>query len=842
MTITPNILYRISDTPDVHVTTSSKGIPLTSREIDGNFKSIQNSITTVSTGVSTTSIDANTDLSTLVDHAGMRYYVQKVEDAKPKQHVYTVISTGYVSSRTGVGIYKNGLKVRGGSRSYNLIKIDKSSGDIVYQNTFDVNNGAQGQYSVAIDLANELNATTESQYVILYTHDEPSYNRLTTELQDAIYRCGGSKAIYGSSEFAYRSAYILIGGYNLGEGNGVELYKGRNYTAPDGVQGDPDAYLEVSFQIIDGKLCGIGNDSSTAFGYVSKDDFNDSVTDLRDNVDQLITDLTEYVIESIENNQISDKFIGAVTYFAMTSVDVGWLPCDGSAYSRTEHAKLFAKIGTLYGSGDGSTTFNVPNLFDEFIRGVGANRAIGSWQSAYGAGLAEYQAARNPSGENNDNNARIVPSDGSWSQWNVTGRSMDWDDHHIRFKNYNVHDLRPHNVALLPCIYSGVGTAAQFESFTLTAGVDSVNEGSSISFNITGIGNTNRTNLYWEIESIVGDRTIDFIGWHDTVTLSNNTAAFIVTTVSNTAMTDRSFRVKLYDDSNKGKLLSQTGTITIANTTLPPVSVTSFGLSFSTVTGLFSAQVTGIFSSGTVFYVTERTGGGKYMFTATQSNYVNSLLSETSLLTGNIYNTGNMFDLRIDSYTGQIMKSAAFTIVSPDTCFPKDSIVLLADGSLKAIQDITTADVLMGANGSPVSVQKLDTPLLGNRKMYQFSDGHTWSEEHAHWVFDNETQREWWWSANTDVWRAEVASGAIGGLKDNGSIISHNNVKFAHISGFVTREMTQVDYPPETQLYLPITDGTPIIVDGYVVGAGVNEFGFDYTRFQWIPSRIKELE
>ena len=68
------------------------------------------------------------------------------------------------------------------------------------------------------------------------------------------------------------------------------------------------------------------------------------------------------------------------------------------------------------------------------------------------------------------------------------------------------------------------------------------------------------------------------------------------------------------------------------------------------------------------------------------------------------------------------------------------------------------------------------------------------------------------------------------------------NVKFAHISVFVTREMTQVDYPPETQLYLPITDGTPIIVDGYVVGVGVNEFGFDYTRFQWIPSRIKELE
>jgi microcystin-dependent protein len=42
------------------------------------------------------------------------------------------------------------------------------------------------------------------------------------------------------------------------------------------------------------------------------------------------------------------------------SSKTGWLLCDGGAYSRTVHAALFALIGTAFGSGDGSTTFNVP--------------------------------------------------------------------------------------------------------------------------------------------------------------------------------------------------------------------------------------------------------------------------------------------------------------------------------------------------------------------------------------------------------------------------------------------------------------------------------------------------
>jgi hypothetical protein len=53
---------------------------------------------------------------------------------------------------------------------------------------------------------------------------------------------------------------------------------------------------------------------------------------------------------------------GIVSAFAGKTAPSGWLKCDGSAVSRTTYATLFAAIGTLYGAGDGSTTFNLPNL------------------------------------------------------------------------------------------------------------------------------------------------------------------------------------------------------------------------------------------------------------------------------------------------------------------------------------------------------------------------------------------------------------------------------------------------------------------------------------------------
>jgi len=61
---------------------------------------------------------------------------------------------------------------------------------------------------------------------------------------------------------------------------------------------------------------------------------------------------------------------------------LGYLLCNGQSVSRTAYADLFAAIGTIYGAGDGSTSFNVPDLRDWFIRGRSVSRAVGSQEAA----------------------------------------------------------------------------------------------------------------------------------------------------------------------------------------------------------------------------------------------------------------------------------------------------------------------------------------------------------------------------------------------------------------------------------------------------------------------------
>ena len=77
---------------------------------------------------------------------------------------------------------------------------------------------------------------------------------------------------------------------------------------------------------------------------------------------------------------------GGLIHFADTP-PTGFLECDGSAISRTTYADLFAVVGTVWGVGDGTTTFNLPNTLGEFLRGwdhlrgVDSGRAFGSWQN-----------------------------------------------------------------------------------------------------------------------------------------------------------------------------------------------------------------------------------------------------------------------------------------------------------------------------------------------------------------------------------------------------------------------------------------------------------------------------
>ena len=84
--------------------------------------------------------------------------------------------------------------------------------------------------------------------------------------------------------------------------------------------------------------------------------------------------------------QVVSGEIGEYVYLAHDTVPVHCLACNGAAVSRLVYAKLFAKIGTRYGIGDGNTTFNLPDARGVVSRGVDngrgldPDRALGSYQ------------------------------------------------------------------------------------------------------------------------------------------------------------------------------------------------------------------------------------------------------------------------------------------------------------------------------------------------------------------------------------------------------------------------------------------------------------------------------
>lgn len=69
------------------------------------------------------------------------------------------------------------------------------------------------------------------------------------------------------------------------------------------------------------------------------------------------------------NFREDDKPTGTIIATALTAAPKGYIECDGSAVSRTTHARLFGELGVIYGNGDGSTTFNLPDYRGRFLRG-----------------------------------------------------------------------------------------------------------------------------------------------------------------------------------------------------------------------------------------------------------------------------------------------------------------------------------------------------------------------------------------------------------------------------------------------------------------------------------------
>lgn len=165
--------------------------------------------------------------------------------------------------------------------------------------------------------------------------------------------------------------------------------------------------------------------------------------------------------ETLDQFQQSVNIVGMVASFATPSAPTGWLVCDGSAVSRTTYSTLFSRLGTLYGAGDGSSTFNLPDLRNEFVRGSSPTRSVGSKQAdslrshehtgtTDVSGSHTHPLPADVSGEVVDRYGTVLVGQGDSTTPGVEASGEH--SHTFTTDSTGGSETRPRNIALLYCI------------------------------------------------------------------------------------------------------------------------------------------------------------------------------------------------------------------------------------------------------------------------------------------------------------------------------------------------------------------------------------------------------
>ena len=139
---------------------------------------------------------------------------------------------------------------------------------------------------------------------------------------------------------------------------------------------------------------------------------------------------------------------GAVMWCAMTVPPTGWLKANGAALSRPAYVDLFAVIGVTYGNGDGSSTFNLPDLRGEFLRGWDDGRGVDVGRGLGTPQADEFKAHTHTTRVDLGTNAD--PHNVSGAQ--VPGSGGSEDTTGAPLHNSGGVETRPRNVALLAII------------------------------------------------------------------------------------------------------------------------------------------------------------------------------------------------------------------------------------------------------------------------------------------------------------------------------------------------------------------------------------------------------
>ena len=158
---------------------------------------------------------------------------------------------------------------------------------------------------------------------------------------------------------------------------------------------------------------------------------------------------------------------GLVAHFARSTPPPGWLKCNGAAVSRTAYAALYAALGTTFGAGNGSTTFKLPDLRGEFLRGWDQGRGV---DGGRGFGTAQSHAVERhnhylPTSSGGTQSGTAGFQDVDESTWEFDTPINPYPAEGYVITTYDIgtnnniwdggqwaQETRPRNIAFLPCI------------------------------------------------------------------------------------------------------------------------------------------------------------------------------------------------------------------------------------------------------------------------------------------------------------------------------------------------------------------------------------------------------
>lgn len=144
---------------------------------------------------------------------------------------------------------------------------------------------------------------------------------------------------------------------------------------------------------------------------------------------------------------LNSILVGSVSLFTISTAPPGWMKCNGAAISRSTYSALFSVIGTTFGAGNGSTTFNLPDLRGEFLRGwddargVDSGRTFGSAQTSQN--LAHTHSLVGYLATNDLTTQQVIKT------MKLEGSQMTVTD---SIQSSGGTEARPRNIALLACI------------------------------------------------------------------------------------------------------------------------------------------------------------------------------------------------------------------------------------------------------------------------------------------------------------------------------------------------------------------------------------------------------